>query len=234
MADHPRQIAEGELRFVQHRVEALGQGLHCKAEDRPAIHRDGGGAVPVRPSGVEDIAAPCAQRQGEGGVSQPENGGSGPVAEEDAGGAVGGVHQAGESLAPDDKGVLPAQRFQQPPRHGHAVQKAGAGRVDVQRGPVLRQTQRCLHLTGHAGGGVRGGEGGADAAGDIRRGEAAAFQRLTGSGNGQRGGRLFRRAPVPGADAGAAFDPRIAGVNHLAQLVVGDRAAGQGPAGGGQ
>ena len=42
------------------------------------------------------------------------------------------------------------------------------------------------------------------------------------------------RAPVPGADAGAAGDPLVAGIHHAAQIFVGDRPAGDGPAGGDQ
>ena len=36
MADHPRQILEGQPGLVQHRVQALGQGIHRKAEHRLA------------------------------------------------------------------------------------------------------------------------------------------------------------------------------------------------------
>ena len=234
MADHPRQILEGQPGLVQHRVQALGQGIHRKAEHRLAVHGDGGRAFPARPARMEDITAACSQRQRKGGICQPENGGSGPVAEQHAGGAVGGVHQAGKRFAPDDKGILPAQSRQHPPRHGHAIEKTGTGRVNVQRGPVFGQAQRRLHLTGHAGGGIRGRKGRADTAGNVRRGKAAAVKGLPRSRNGQRGGRFVLGTPVPGADAGAAGDPCVTGIHHAAQRVIGDRPSGKCPAGGDQ
>ncbi len=42
MADHPVHIVQRQLRLVQHRVQAAGQRIHRKAEDRPAVHGDGG------------------------------------------------------------------------------------------------------------------------------------------------------------------------------------------------
>ena len=180
---------------------------------------------------MEDITAACPQRQRKGGICQPENGGSGPVAEQHAGGAVSGVHQAGKCFAPDDKGILPAQSRQHSPRHGHAIEKTGTGRVDVQCGPIFGQAQRRLYLTGHAGGGIRGRKGRADTAGNVRRGKAAAVKGLPRGRNGQRGGRFVLGAPVPGADARASGDPLVAGVHDAAQIFVGDRAAGQCPAG---
>ena len=234
MADHPRQIIKGQLRFFQHGVQTFGQGVHRKAEHGPAIHGDGGGTVPVRPSGMEDVAAPRTQRQGKGCIGRTEDGSSGPVSKQNAGGTVGGIHQAGKCFAPDHERILSAHGRQQTPCHRHAIEKSGAGRIDVQRGAILRQAQRRLYLTGHAGSRIRSGQGGADAAPDIRRGKAAALQRLPCGGNGQRCGGLVLGTPVPGADPGAAGDPFIAGVHHPAQVLVGDRPAGQCPAGGDQ
>ena len=61
-----------------------------------------------------------------------------------------------------------------------------------------------------------------------------ALQRLLCGGNGQCGGVFALGAVVPGADAGAGGDPLVAGIHGAAQLFVGDRAAGQSPAGGDQ
>ena len=44
----------------------------------------------------------------------------------------------------------------------------------------------------------------------------------------------LRGAVVAGLDAGAGGDPLVAGIHGAAQLFVGDRAAGQSPAGGDQ
>ena len=234
MADHPRQIVEGALRFVQHGVQTVGQRLHGKAEDGLSIHRDGCGACAGRPAGVEHIAAARAQRERKGGVRQPEDCGTGSISEQHTGGAVGRVHQAGKCFAPNDQRILPAQCCQQAPRHAYAVEEAGTGRVDVQRRPVFGQAQSRLHLAGHTGGGVRRRQRGADAAGNVRRGKAAALQCLFCRPDGQRRSRFFVCAPVPGADACAAGDPFIAGVHHAAQVLVCDRPARQCPAGGDQ
>ena len=231
MADHPLKIIEGQLRFIQHSVQALGQGIHCKAEYGLAVHGDGRGTCAVRPARMENIAAARAQRQSKGSVRQLKNGSTGSIPKQYTGGAVGGVHQAGKCFAPDDEGILPAQSRQHSPRHGHAIEKTGTGRVDVQRGPVFGQAQRRLYLTGHAGGGIRGRQGGAHAAGDVCRGKAAALQRLLCGSNGKGGSGFVLAAPVPGTDAGAGGDPLVAGVHDAAQIFVGDRAAGQCPAG---
>ena len=215
-------------------MQTLRQGVHCKAEYRPAVHGDGRGACAAGPARVDGGIAAGTQHHGKGRrvCRQFKDGGPGPVAEQHTGGAVGRVHQAGKGLAPDDEGVLPAQSGKQAPGHGGAVQKAGTGRVDVQRRAGLGQAQCRLYLTGHAGGRVRGREGGADAAGNVCRGKAAALQRLLCGGNGQCGGGFAFGAPVPGADASAGGDPVVAGVHHAAQIVVRDRPARQGPAGG--
>ena len=62
---------------------------------------------------MEDVAAPGPQREGKGGVRQPEDGRARAIPKQDAGGAVGGVHQAGKGFAPNDQGILSAQRCQQ-------------------------------------------------------------------------------------------------------------------------
>ena len=234
MADHPLKIIEGQLCFIQHSVQALGQGIHCKAEYGLAVHGDGRRTCAVRPARMENIAAARAQRQSKGSVRQLKNGSTGSIPKQYTGGAVGGVHQAGKGFAPNDEGILSTQSCQQSPRHGYAVEEAGTGRVDIQRRPVLGKAQRRLHLTGYTGGRVWGGQGGTDAAPDLRRGKATAGQSLLCGGNGQRGGRFILRAPVPGADAGAAGDPLVTGIHHAAQIFVGDRSAGDGPAGGDQ
>ena len=74
----------------------------------------------------------------------------------------------------------------------------------------------------------------ADTAGNILRRKTTALQRLLCRRDGQRGGGFFLRTPVAGADAGAGGDPLVAGIHGAAQLFVGDRAAGQSPAGGDQ
>ena len=196
------------------------------------------GAEParLRAAGMDGGITPGTQRDGKrhGGVCQFKHCRTGTIAEQHTGGAVGGVHQAGERLCADDQRVLPAQRSQQAARHRRAVQKAGAGGVHVQCRAVFRQRQRRLHLTGHAWGGIRCGKGGTDAAGNVCRGKTAALQRLLCGGNGQRGGVFALGAVVPCADTGAGGDPLVAGIHSAAQLFVGDRAAGQSPAGGDQ
>ena len=43
MADHPVQIIKRLVCLVKHRVQAVRQGLHRKAKDGAAVHRDGCG-----------------------------------------------------------------------------------------------------------------------------------------------------------------------------------------------
>ncbi len=45
MADHPVHLVQRLLRLVQHGVQTAGQGIHRKAEDGFAVHRDGGRTV---------------------------------------------------------------------------------------------------------------------------------------------------------------------------------------------
>ena len=236
MTDHPVQIVQRKTGLVQHGVQALRQGIHRKAEHRPAVHADGCRACAAGAAGMDGGIAPGTQRDGKGhrSVGQFKHRRTGSIAEQHAGGTVGGVHQAGERLCADDQRVLPAQRSQQAARHRRAIQKAGAGGVHVQCRAVFRQRQRRLHLTGHTWGGIRRGKGGADAAGNVCRSKAAALQRLLCGGNGQCGGIFALGTVVPGADAGAGGDPLVAGIHGAAQLFVGDRAAGQSPAGGDQ
>ena len=185
---------------------------------------------------MDGIAAPRAQREGKrhGVGGQFKHRRTGSVAEQHAGGAVGGIHQAGKGFAAHHQCIPPAQSRQQAAGNCRPVQKAGAGRVHVQRRTVFRQPQCRLYLTGHAWRGVRCRQGGTDTAADVRRGKAAALQRLLCGGNSKGGGILAVSAPVPGADSGAGGDPLVAGVHHAAEIFVCDRAAGQCPTGGDQ
>ena len=234
MADHPVQFIQCFAGFFQHSVQTSGQSIHCKAEHRFAIHRDGGRAFAAGPAGVNGGIAPGTQcyGKGHGGCSQLKDGCTGPIAKQYAGGTVGGVYQAGESFTAHHKGIPPAHRCQQPACHGGTIQKAGAGRVHVQRRAVFRQAQRCLDLAGNAGGRIRCRKGGTDAAADVCRGKAAAAERLLCCSNGKGGSGFVLAAPVPGTDAGAGGDPLVAGVHHAAQIFVRDSPAGQCPAGG--
>ena len=234
MTDHPVHLVQRQLRLLQHLVQAAGQCVHREAEDGPAVHADRGRAGAAGAACVDGLVAPCSQRDGKGCVAPFKDRCARPVAEEDAGRAVGLIHQAGQRLTAHHEGIPPAQRRQQAAGHGGAVDEARAGCIDVQCGAVLRQAEGTLHLTGHAGGRVGGRKGGADTAGDVLRPEAAALQRLLCRCDGQCGGRFFLCAPVAGADAGAGGDPLVAGVHGAAQLFICDRAAGQGPACGDQ
>ncbi len=234
MADHPIQIIQRQALLVQHCMQTAGQGFHRKAEHGLAVHADGSRTGAAGPACMDGLAAPGPQRDGKGSIGQLENGRTCAITKQHAGGAVFGVDEAGKGLAAHHKGILPAHGRHQAPGYGSAVDKAGAGGVDIQCRGRLGQAESPLHLTGYAGGGIRGRESGADAAGDIRRGKAAAFQCLPGCSDGQRGGGFMFRAPVPGADAGAGGDPLIAGVHGAAQFFICDRAAGQCPAGGDQ
>ena len=231
MADHPVQIVQRQSCLSQNLVQALGQGIHRKAENSLAVHGNGRRTSPIRPACVDGIIAPGSQRDGERSIGQRVNGRARAISKEDTGRAVGWVHQTGKGLAPYHQCILPAQCGEQAAGHGGAVDKTGAGRVDVQCRAVFGQAQRTLYLTGHTRGRVRGREGSTDTTVNLLRGQAAAFQRLPGGCDRQGGRALPLRAPVPGADARASGDPLVAGVHDAAQIFVGDRAAGQCPAG---
>ena len=182
MADHPVQIVQRQSCLSQNLVQALGQGIHRKAENSLAVHGNGRRTSPIRPACVDGIIAPGSQRDGERSIGQCVNGRARAISKEDTGRAVGWVHQTGKGLAPYHQRILPAQCGEQAAGHGGAVDKTGAGRVDVQCRAVFGQAQCTLHLTGHARGRVRGREGSTDTTGDLLRGQAAAFQRLPGGG----------------------------------------------------
>ena len=151
MADHPVQIIEGLVCLVKHRVQAVRQGLHRKAKDGAAVHRDGRGIACGHTADPDRVTAARAQHNGKRcGIIQLQNGGTGTVTEQHAGGAVGRVCQPGECLAADDKRVPPAQCSQQPMGCRSSVQKTGAGRVHIKGRAVFRQVQRRLYTACHA------------------------------------------------------------------------------------
>ena len=236
VTDHPVYLPQRQPALRQHFVQAAGQSLHCKAEYGPPVHGDGGRAGTAGPAGLDGLAAPCPQTGGKGESvrNKLEHCCPCPISEQNAGGAVSGVQQAAQSFAADHQGVLAPKGHQQAPGSGGCIHKTGTGCVDIQGGDIFPQAKRRLHPAGHTGGGIRGRKGGADAAADIGRGQAAAFQRLFCSRNGQGGGGLLRGAPVPRPDAGAADDPFVAGIHGAAQIFIGHGTAGQCPAGGDQ
>ena len=149
---------------------------------------------------------------------------AGPVAEKDAGGAVGPVHDAGEFLGADDEGAAIRAGAHHVLGDLEGVDEAGAGGGDVEAGDVAAQPELGLQEAG------RGREGdvrrhrGDDQQVDVGRGQSGALQGLGGR-LGAEVGRILARAGDPAlADAGAGLDPFVRRIHHLGQLGVGELA----------
>ena len=144
-----------------------------------------------------------------------EEDGAGAVAEEDAGGAVGPIHDAGEFLGTDDEGATIGAGAHHVLGDLERVDEAGAGRGDVEAGDVAAQAELGLQEAG------RGREGdvrrhrGDDEQVDVGRRQAGALQGL-GGGLGAEVRRILARAGDPAlADAGAGLDPFVRRIHHL-------------------
>src|SRR5699024_2987349 len=128
-----------------------------------AVHVDVAGAAGVDAGDVQHAAvAPAAHHGGQGGVVLPpsDDGRARPVPAQDAGGPVGKVGDPAQHLAPDDQTVFALAGGQQSFGGVQAVDKAGAGRVQVKADGVLGQAQLLLQDAGGRGGHGVLGQGG--------------------------------------------------------------------------
>ena len=153
-------------------------------------------------------------------VAGGEHDGPGPVAEQDAGGSVGVVQEAGQELRADDQRVP-----------GHAgrdvgagrrvgVHEARAGRCDVERGcPGV--ADRLLHQGRGRGHPVVRRQRRQDDQVDVVGNEPRGVDRAQCRDRRHRRGGLVRRGHMPLADPGAADDPLVVGVDHALEVRVG-------------
>ena len=217
---------------VQHLIHAPGYGLHGKPEHRRSLHIQHRLGSPVDPRPVENIPGPPGpQHRGHGGIGLPilHHRGGRPVPEEDAGAPVGVVGDAGEHLGADHQAVFPGAGRQQGLGGVQAVDKAGAGGIQIEAHRVLRQTQPVLQHAGSGGGDVVGGDGGDQADPYGLRTDSGHLHGRPGGGLGQAALGLVPAFP-PLPDAGAADDPGVVGLHDPLQIPVGDHLPGQGAA----
>lgn len=162
------------------------------------------------------------EQTGPGGVGAGEHDSRRGVAEEDTGGAVGGIGDPGRAVGREqqdggDGGVLQEVGRDQ---HGLDAGRAGGGR-DVQgeravgaEGVLDDERGRQQRLVPRVGGDDdRVQPGGLDTGG---------FQSRVGGGDAHVGGRQVRGQTAAFADSGAADDPLVAGVQGAGELLVGD------------
>jgi hypothetical protein len=143
------------------------------------------------------------------------------VAEQDAGGPVGPVHQPGHFLGPDHQGA-----FRQTTRHetvgdAERINEARADRLDVE-GHAHARAQLALNDGGHRGKGHVRRRRRHDDQVDVRRRLAGVGQGLPGGLDRQVAGRLIVARLVALPDAGAFLDPFVGRVDDLGQVGVGD------------
>ena len=102
-----------------------------------------------------------------------------------------------------------------------AVDKAGAGRVQVKADGVLGQAQLLLQDAGGRGGHGVLGQGGHQADADLAGLDARALQRLPGRRQAQAQMALALAAVMAALDAGAGDDPLVAGIDLFLQVEIG-------------
>ena len=238
--DEPGDFRRGHAALREHPFAGLGHHADGVAEDFLAVHAEvmaalakgvggggSGGAAgrAMQEFGVVAVGAEQVAEQADvlfrGGL---EEGRAGAVTEEDAGGAVGPIHDAGEFLGSDDEGATVGAGAHHVLGDLEGVDEAGAGGGDVEAGDVTAQAELGLQEA------RRGREGDVrrhrrdDEEVDVGGRQAGALQGL-GGGLGAEVRRILARAGDPAfADAGAGLDPLVGGIHHLGELGVGERA----------
>jgi hypothetical protein len=161
-----------------------------------------------------------------GGVAGLDGQGAGPVAEQDTGAAVVPVEPAAELVGPDHQHPPHGAAADVLGRRDQGEQEAAAGRREIEgHRPVGPQGR--LHPRSRAEQVVRAGGGQQDQI-HLLGGPARMGQGGPARLGGQAGDGFTRAGHAPGADAGAAADPVVVGVDPLAQLVVTDAGGGEG------
>ena len=223
------RVGKDDLAGHVDEVFAFGQRLRAGRVQRPAA----GNAqrLGLRPIGVQvdrQHAAPDLLLRV---VGQPQHGSTGAIAEQDAGVAILPVDEARQHFDPAEQDAPVLTAAQKAFRHGEAIQKAAAGRRQIERRTARRRAHLALHE--HRARGQRhiGADRRADYAVDLPGGDPGRGARALPRGRRQIRGRLTGSDDPPGADAGALADPGIRGINLFTQIFVGQLALGNGAAG---
>ena len=186
------------------------------------------------PTGCQRISARlpsanrCVERSRPALLSSPgrHEDGAGGVAEQDAGRAIGPVDDAREHLDPDHQHVLELPDADEGVGDRHPVEKAGAGRRQIEGAAAGRRAQLLLHEGGGGRERTVAGDGPHDDAVDDRRIDARLETGLPPRLGRQIAGRLRGIQDVALADAGALDDPGVGGVDHARQILVGQDLGG--------
>ena len=147
--------------------------------------------------------------------------GAGAVSEENAGGAVLPVGEPRQHFCSDEKDVLIHLRPDEGVRDGHAVDKAGAGRINIESRGLFCAELFLQHAAG-AGQDLVRRHGGDDDQVQFSGAEAGRFQCLFGRLIGEVGGGLAFFGYPALLDAGALSDPFVAGSYQFFQVMVGN------------
>ena len=148
------------------------------------------------------------------------------VGEQDAGAAVGPVHQARHGVRADHQRTIGQAPRREPVRHRQRIDEARADRLHVE-GDADRRAELSLHDGGGGGKGQVGRGGGDDDQVHLGGGASGGGQRLSGRLHGHVGGCAPRLQLAAFADAGPLPDPIVSGVDELGQILVGDYGFGE-------
>ncbi len=203
--------------------------VHLVALARDAVRRQRlGGAA----AGDVERAGERAVREDARGEDAPpvvlgraEDDRAGAVAEEDAGGAVLPVEQAGEQLDAHHEDAARLARRDELVRDRDAVDEPGARRRDVEGRDLLRP-ELLLHVDGARGHGRVAADRADDDHVEVGDVEPRRLERTAARGGGHVAVHLVIGGDVAPADAGALGDPRVGGVDDLLELAVGDHPLG--------
>ena len=146
---------------------------------------------------------------------------AGAVAEDDAGGAVGVVDDAGHDVRADDENVLLHAGLDELGADLEGVREAGAGGGEIEA-PGVGSAEFVLHEAGGGGKHHVWRHRRDDDDFDVRRGEAALGEAELCGFNGEIAGGDAGGDDVALADAGALGDPLVAGGDHGLQVFVGE------------
>ena len=144
--------------------------------------------------------------------------GGGAIAEQHAGAAIVPVDPAAELVGADHQGAAHAAAADVLAGGDQGKQEAAAGGRDVE-GHGVAGPQHPLDPRGRTEE-VVGAGGGQNDQVQVARLPAGMGQGLAAGLAGQAGDRFARAGNVPGADAGAAADPVVVGLDPLTQLGV--------------
>lgn len=148
-----------------------------------------------------------------------EEGGSGTVAKEDAGGAVLPVSESGEFFGSDDEGVFESTTFDEAFGDLHGVEEAGAGGGDV-KGDGVFGAEVLLNVAGGGGGEGIGGDGGDDDEVDFFGLGTGLIEGFLGGFGTHVGGEFVLGGDAAFFNAGAGDDPFVGGLDHFGEVIV--------------